>query len=60
VKHHNIPIETPGPTAAEKWTRNSTLAAVKGEFGRCDCLIMAAAVADYTPMRAFAGLYNLT
>ncbi len=26
-------------------------AAVKEHFGRCDCLIMAAAVADYTPVR---------
>jgi len=26
-------------------------AAVKEHFGRCDCLIMAAAVADYTPSR---------
>jgi phosphopantothenoylcysteine decarboxylase/phosphopantothenate--cysteine ligase len=26
-------------------------AAVKEHFGRCDCLIMAAAVADYTPAR---------
>jgi phosphopantothenoylcysteine decarboxylase / phosphopantothenate---cysteine ligase len=25
--------------------------AVKKHFGRCDCLIMAAAVADYTPLR---------
>lgn len=25
--------------------------AVKNRFGRCDCLIMAAAVADYTPIR---------
>ena len=25
--------------------------AVKGRFGRCDCLVMAAAVSDYTPIR---------
>lgn len=32
-------------SAAQMWD------AVKKHFGRCDCLIMAAAVADYTPAR---------
>jgi len=28
--------------------------AVRGNFGRCDCLLMAAAVSDYTPVRRSA------
>lgn len=42
------------PTGAEIVRVESAaqmFAAVKEHFGRCDCLIMAAAVADYTPSR---------
>ena len=42
------------PTGAEVVCVESAaqmVAAVKEHFGRCDCLIMAAAVSDYTPSR---------
>jgi phosphopantothenoylcysteine synthetase/decarboxylase len=46
---------TQGPPSTAKVVKTETAAqvfeAVKKCFSRCDCLIMAAAVADYTPVR---------
>jgi len=44
--------EPPGGAGVVKVeTAAQMFEAVKKHFGRCDCLIMAAAVADYTPVR---------
>jgi len=41
-----------GATVIGVETAEEMFESVKRHFGRCDCLIMAAAVADYTPARA--------
>jgi phosphopantothenoylcysteine decarboxylase/phosphopantothenate--cysteine ligase len=45
-KIHNSKLKT-----AEVETAEQMFKAVKKHFSRCDCLIMAAAVADYTPIK---------
>jgi len=44
--------EPAGAKIVEAETAAEMFEAVKKHFARCDCLIMAAAVADYTPARA--------
>jgi len=49
------PVAQEPPRAAELVKVETTaqmFAAVKKHFARCDCLVMAAAVADYTPVRS--------
>jgi phosphopantothenoylcysteine synthetase/decarboxylase len=56
---HNVTLitaptaqEPPGPAKiVQVETAAQMFAAVQKQFDRCDCLIMAAAVADYTPVR---------
>ena len=49
-----------GPRVVKAETAAEMFKAVKKNFGRCDCLIMAAAVADYTPVRRAASKLKKT
>jgi phosphopantothenoylcysteine synthetase/decarboxylase len=46
----NLPLPN-GVKAVEVVSANELFEAVKDRFGECDCLIMAAAVSDYTPLK---------
>lgn len=49
-----------GPRLVKAETAAAMFEAVKKNFSRCDCLIMAAAVADYTPVRPAASKLKKT
>lgn len=49
-----------GPEVIKAETAAAMFRAVKKNFSRCDCLIMAAAVADYTPIRPAASKLKKT
>jgi phosphopantothenoylcysteine decarboxylase/phosphopantothenate--cysteine ligase len=49
-----------GPKVVEAETAAEMFKAVKKHFSRCDCLIMTAAVADYTPVRPAASKLKKT
>jgi phosphopantothenoylcysteine decarboxylase/phosphopantothenate--cysteine ligase len=51
IKNSKLKIQNSKLWIVEVETAEQMFKAVKKHFGRCDCLIMAAAVADYTPIK---------